>query len=199
MVAAQFIKTKVSDDVKARVREAAERELLTESQWLRRAVDAALCDSHPSAGTLTRRVLAESTGERGHHGPRRGAASAARMRLNVRFRHDDRLILQERAEAREMPTATYVAALVRTHLRALAPLPREELAALKRSIAELGSIGRNLNLIAVVAHQSGRIAGPSRDDLRSMLKICEAMREHVKALVRANVASWESGHVEAGH
>ena len=98
-----------------------------------------------------------------------------------------------------MPAATYVAALVRTHLRALAPLPREELAALKRSIAELGSIGRNLNQIALIAHQSGRITGPGRDDLRSMLKICEAMREHVKALVRTNVASWECGHAETGH
>ena len=199
MVAVQFIKAKVSDDVKARVREAAERELLTESLWLRRAVDAALCDSRPSAGTLNRKVLGGSPGERGHHVPRRGAASAARMRLNVRLRHDDRLILQERAEARGMPAATYVAALVRTHLRALAPLPREELAALKRSIAELGSIGRNLNQIALIAHQSGRITGPGRDDLRSMLKICEAMREHVKALVRTNVASWECGHAETGH
>ena len=97
-----------------------------------------------------------------------------------------------------MPAATYVAALVQAHLRALAPLPQEELAALKRSIAELGAVGRNLNQIALVAHNSGRITGPGRDDLRSMLKICEAMREHVKALVRANVTSWENGHAETG-
>jgi len=95
-----------------------------------------------------------------------------------------------------MPAATYVAALLRAHLRALAPLPQEELAALKRSIAELGSVGRNLNQIARVAHQTGRITGPGRDDLRSMLKICEAMREHIKSLVRANVTSWESGYAE---
>ncbi|MGC2462410.1 MAG: hypothetical protein WA446_15780 [Steroidobacteraceae bacterium] len=97
-----------------------------------------------------------------------------------------------------MPASTYVAALVRAHLRVLAPLPREELAALKRSIAELGSLGRNLNQIARIAHQTGRITGPGRDDLRSMLKICEAMREHIKALVRANVATWESGYAETG-
>ena len=196
MVAARFIKTRVSDDVKARVGEAAERELLTESLWLRRVVDVALCDARPSADVLNRRVLGGSPVALGHYGQRRGAASAARMRLNVRLRHDDRLILQERAEARGMPAATYVAALLRAHLRALAPLPREELAALKRWIAELGSIGRNLNQIAHVAHQSGRIVGPGRDDLRSMLKICEAMREHIKALVRVNVVSWESGHAE---
>ena len=96
-----------------------------------------------------------------------------------------------------MPAATYVAALVRVHLRALAPLPSEEVAALKRSVAELSAIGRNLNQIARVAHQTGRIAGPSRDDLRSMLKVCEAMREHIKELVRTNKATWESGNAEA--
>jgi hypothetical protein len=96
-----------------------------------------------------------------------------------------------------MPAATYVAALVRAHLWALAPLPSAEVSALKRSVAELSAIGRNLNQIARVAHQGGRITGPSRDDLRSMLKVCEAMREHVKDLVRANKATWESGHAEA--
>ena len=198
MVAAQFIKAKVSDVVKARVREAAERELLTESLWLRRVVDAALCDSRPSASSLNRRVVGGSVGERGHHGRRREAASAARMRLNIRVRHDDRLILQERAEKREMPAATYVAVLLRTHLRGLAPFPQEETAALKLSIAELGAVGRNLNQIALVAHKTGRVTGPGRDDLRSMLKICEAMREHIKSLVRANRASWESGYAETG-
>jgi hypothetical protein len=96
-----------------------------------------------------------------------------------------------------MPSATYIAALVRAHLRALAPLPSEELAALTRSVAELNAIGRNLNQMARLAHQSGRIAGPTRDDLRSMLKVCEAMREHIKDLVRANKATWESGYAEA--
>ena len=96
-----------------------------------------------------------------------------------------------------MPAATYIAALVRAHLRALAPLPSEELAALTRSVAELNAIGRNLNQMARLAHQSGRIAGPTRDDLRTMLKVCEAMREHIKDLVRANKATWESGYAEA--
>jgi hypothetical protein len=96
-----------------------------------------------------------------------------------------------------MPAAAYLSVLLRSHLRALAPLPRDELAALKRSIAELGSIGRNLNQIARVALQTGRLAGPGQEDLRSMLKICQAMREHVKAVVRTNVASWEAGHGEA--
>ena len=42
---------------------------------------------------------------------------------------------------RGMPSATYVSVLVRSHLRSLAPLPKEELLALKRSVAELGAAG----------------------------------------------------------
>jgi hypothetical protein len=194
----EFIKAKVSADVKARVKGEAERELLTESLWLRRLVDAALCSAPASGDRQRRSVVVGSLNGRVRHAPRREAAGVARTRLYIRLRHEDRLVLQERAEKREMPAATYVAVLLRTHLRALAPFPQEETAALKLSIAELGAVGRNLNQIALVAHKTGRITGPSRDDLRSMLKICEAMREHIKSLVRANRASWESGYAETG-
>jgi hypothetical protein len=186
----EFIKTRVSPDTKARVNEAAQRQLLTESVWLRRAVDAAL-----RSELLSEDALIHCPGIRpSTQAPRVGSA---RTRICIRIRHGDRLILRERAEARGMPAATYIAVLVRAHLRALAPLPSEEVAALKRSVAELSSIGRNLNQIARVAHQTGRITGPNRDDLRSMLKVCEAMREHVKELVRVNKATWENGYAEA--
>jgi hypothetical protein len=185
----EVIKTRVSPDTKARVNEAAQRQLLTESVWLRRAVDAALRSTPLSEDTLIDRAGTGPSPERSGFGHR-----TARARICIRIRHDDGLILRERAEARGMPAATYIAVLVRAHLRALAPLPSEEVAALKRSVAELSSIGRNLNQIARVAHQTGRITGPNRDDLRSMLKVCEAMRGHVKELVRVNIATWESGY-----
>jgi hypothetical protein len=69
-------------------------------------------------------------------------------RLYVRLAPEDRILLSDRATARGMPSATYVSVLVRSHLRNLAPLPKEELLALKRSVAELGAIGRNVNQIA---------------------------------------------------
>jgi Bacterial mobilisation protein (MobC) len=188
----QVIKTRVSPDTKARVNDAAQRQLLTESVWLRRAVDAALRSTPVSEDTLIDRAGIGPSPERPSLGHR-----SARTRICIRIRHSDRLILRERAEARGMPAATYIAVLVRAHLRTLAPLPSEEVAALKRSVAELSAIGRNLNQIARVAHQTGRITGPNRDDLRSMLKVCEAMREHVKELVRANRATWESGYAQA--
>src|ERR1700687_4437018 len=198
MVATHVIKTRVSPDIKARVSDEAQRELLTESLWLRRVVAGALARAPASGERLSRTAAADNLNAGPRHGKCSDAGPIAQTRLYARLRPDDRLIVQERADARGMPASTYVAALVRAHLRTLAPLPREELAALKRSIAELGSLGRNLNQIARVAHQTGRITGPGQDDLRLMLKICEAMREHIKALVRANVATWESGHAETG-
>ncbi len=55
----------------------------------------------------------------------------------IRLGADDQLLLPERAAARGMPPATYVSVLTRAHLRSLAPLPKEELLALKRALAEL--------------------------------------------------------------
>jgi len=101
-----------------------------------------------------------------------------------------------RAAARNTAPATYLSVLTRAHLRSLAPLPKEELRALKRSISELGSMGRNLNQIARAANQGDRVAGPGRHDLVAMLRICEALRDHVKGLITANLSSWERGHVD---
>jgi hypothetical protein len=120
-------------------------------------------------------------------------------RLSVRLTPEDRILLSGRATARGMPSATYVSVLVRSHLRNLAPLPKEELLALKRSVAELGAIGRNLNQIARAANQGGKPSGPGREDLRSMLKVAEALRDHVKTLLRANQNSWEQGYAETTH
>src|SRR5262249_8904595 len=69
-------------------------------------------------------------------------------RLSIRLRNDDLLLLRERARARSLPASTYISLLTRSHLRSLAPLPSEELAALKRAVAELGALGRLLNQIA---------------------------------------------------
>ncbi len=93
-----------------------------------------------------------------------------------------------------MPSATYVAVLVRSHLRKLTPLPIAELDALKRSIAELGAVGRNLNQIARALNTSGRFDGPRRQDLEAMLKIAVALRDHVRALLKANETSWDRGY-----
>ena len=93
-----------------------------------------------------------------------------------------------------MRPATYVSVLTRAHLREMAPVPKEELLALKASINELAAIGRNINQIAQAANQGGRLPGSVREDFRTMLKICVALRDHTKALLKANEASWSTSH-----
>jgi hypothetical protein len=124
---------------------------------------------------------------------------ARRARLYVRLRPDDQLLLAERAAARRMAAATYVSVLVRAHLRHLAPLPHDELRALNRAVADLGTIGRNLNQIARATHQAALATGPHRGDVLAMLKVCEALRDHVKALLEENAVSWKVGYAEPNH
>jgi hypothetical protein len=82
-------------------------------------------------------------------------------------------------------------------MRHLTPLPKDELLTLKRSIAMLASIGRNINQIAKAANQGGRVQDSGGAEFRAMLKICVALRDNTKALLKANETSWETGHAEA--
>lgn len=120
-------------------------------------------------------------------------------KVSVRLRPDDFRLLCERAEVRKIRPSTYVALFVRAHLRNLAPLPTEELVALKRSVAEVGAIGRNLNQIARAMN-----GGEHRDDLdlaylQGLMKVLAGLRDHTKALITANALSWEVGSAQESH
>jgi hypothetical protein len=174
----QFIVGRVSTETKARLRALAERQQLSESALIRRLVELVLL----KAGLAP--ILAETpTDARARRG----------SRLMIRLRPDDQILVRERAAARGMPAATYVSVLTRSHLRSLAPLPAEELLALKRTIGELGSIGRNLNQIARAANQGQLVTSPGRDDLTAMLRVCGTLRDSLKRVLLANLRSWEQG------
>jgi hypothetical protein len=183
MAGETFVRCRVSSATKAVLQSIADREQITESALVRQLLDTLVKTSAAADATTAKTGAPELRGER----------------LSIRLAPDDRLLLSERATARGMPAATYVAVLVRSHLRRLTPLPTEELAALKRSIAELGAVGRNLNQIARTLNAGGRSNGPGRQDLESMLKIAVALRDHVKALLIANETSWEHGYAETTH
>jgi hypothetical protein len=86
--------------------------------------------------------------------------------------------------------ATYVALLVRSHLRAAPPLPKIEYLALRQSVLELTNLGRNLNQIARAMNQGGRPALPGRAEVGAMLKVAEGLRDHFRELLKANERSW---------
>jgi Bacterial mobilisation protein (MobC) len=141
----QFIVARVSSETKARLHALAQRQHVSESALLRRLVELVLL----KAG-LSPIITETPTCVR----PLRTA------RLMIRLCADDQILLGDRAATRGMAPATYVSVLTRAHLRSLAPLPKEELLALKRTIGELGRIGRNLNQIAHAANQVGILACP---------------------------------------
>jgi predicted DNA-binding protein len=183
MAAPPFVAARVTPEMKTLLHVLAEREQITESALVRQLLEVTLRMS-AKEGFPKLEVLEKVSRD---------------ARLSIRLAPEDRILLSGRATARGMPSATYVSVLVRSHLRNLAPLPKEELVALKRSVAELGAIGRNLNQIARAANQGVKPAGPGREDLKAMLRVAEGLRDHVKALLRANQISWEQGHAETTH
>jgi hypothetical protein len=192
MACTEFLKARVAPEIKLHVKAVADRELLSEATWLKRLVlrEIRACDA-AQGGEL------ESSRSEGIRPSRevRGSKGASKPTL-VRLRNEDKLLLDARAEARGMRPATYASVLLRSHLRELTPLPKEELLALKRSIALLASIGRNINQIAKAANQGGRIADSTGAEFRAMLKICVALRDNTKALLKANEASWVTGNAK---
>jgi Bacterial mobilisation protein (MobC) len=190
----EFLKARVSPEIKLQTKAVAEREFLSEAAWLKRLVlrEIRVCnDGRGGEGEPSRAggVRSSTKGARDPNG--RGRP------ILMCLRAEDRLLLDARSEARGMRPATYVSVLIRSHLRRLAPLPKDELLALKRSIGELASIGRNINQIAKAVNEGGRPPGSMREEFRAMQKICEALRDNTKALLKANLTSWSTGHAEA--
>jgi hypothetical protein len=113
--------------VKTLVRELAKRGNITESALVKQLLEVVLRTSAMAGFPKTEEL----------DRPNRDA------RLYVRLDLEDRLLLTSRAAERGIGSATYVALLVRSHLRGVAPVPTKELLALKRAVAELSAIGRN--------------------------------------------------------
>jgi hypothetical protein len=190
----ETLKTRVSPEMKLQANAIADRELLSEAAWLRRLVIRAILARNDASGAESDLLRPESipaptSTSSGNNG--------AGKPMLVRLTTEDRLLLDARAEARGMRPATYAAVLLRSHLRQLTPLPKDELLALKRSIAMLASIGRNINQIAKAANQGGRMPDSAGAEFRAMLKICVALRDNTKGLLKANETSWRTGHVQA--
>ncbi|MBS0420211.1 MAG: plasmid mobilization relaxosome protein MobC [Proteobacteria bacterium] len=178
MVAVSLISARVTAARKAQFAALAHQQGLTESALLKRLVNAALIASEVVQLDVIEPV------ER----------AAATGKISVRLNPDDLLLLRERADARCVPTATYVSFLIRSHLRSLAPLLPNELAVLKASIAELGAIGRNMNQIAHALNRGEHPHGPNIGDLRAVMRALAALRDSFKAVIVANLTGWNLGH-----
>ncbi|MGH8217106.1 MAG: plasmid mobilization protein [Steroidobacteraceae bacterium] len=171
-----LIACRVPFETKARVRQLADRERITESTLLRQLLEVVL-----------------RTAGLGEPPPIAPAGKVSRdARVNVRLENEDWRLLKERAKARGLPSATYLSFLTRSHVRGAAPLPNAEYTLLKQSVEQLAAIGRNLNQIARAMNQGDRSAGPGQAELTAMLTTTEALRQHFRALLEANSRSWRT-------
>lgn len=119
---------------------------------------------------------------------------ASTERVTLRLRPGDRPLVEQRAAARNMKAATYLVALIRSHVRGQAPLPTTELNQLKASVGELSAVGRNLNQIARVVNSTkdNGSLNSLAEELKSAVLCVEEVRRSVAELVRVNLISWES-------
>jgi len=179
MTADSFIAARVSSETKTRLRSLAQAQQQSESAIIKCLLGSLMNDASPSSAL----TVAEPAVPRD-------------VRLYIRLLPEDRRLLQERAAARQMAPATYVAILVRAHLRDLSPLPKDELAALKDVVAKLGAFGRYLHALVRTANQGAIPPDSMNVSFHGMLRICKALHDHVKAVVKANAMSWRTGHGE---
>ena len=179
MAGSTHLSTWISAEAKQRFAAAAARQGLSESALLKRLVEQMLASA--GTGDLSDPVA---------------PADPRDARVTIRLVPEDRALLRERAAARSMPAATYVSVLVRTHLRRVAPLPNRELSSLQASVRELAAIGRHLNTMARLLQQDSRQAVPGRQEVEAMFRVSTGLRDHFRALIKANLVSWEIGHGE---
>ncbi len=182
MNASSLIAARVPSVIKERFSFVAQRHGVSESVLLRRLIEDALLTAGESV-TLEAKASIVQPPEK----------------ISVRLRPDDFRLLRERAELRKIRPATYVALFVRAHLRNLSPLPTEELVALKRSIAEVGAIGRHLNQIARAMNRGEQRVDFEIVYLQGLMKVLAGLRDHTKALITANALSWEAGNAQKSH
>jgi hypothetical protein len=62
-----------------------------------------------------------------------------------------------------------------------------------QAVSELGALTRDLQRIVHVLGQDGRAATSGKPDLQAVVRLCRVLRSDTKALIQANVNSWEIG------
>ena len=139
---------------------------------------------------LARSPIAQATGQvKGE--------SSERDRITVRLRPGDGKLLRSRAKRRSMNYTTYVAALIRAHVRADPPMPIEELSVLERSLGEVSAISRSLSQLARAAREGQGADAGRLPELESIREALEQLRQSLREVVKANRISWESADAEA--
>jgi hypothetical protein len=168
-----LIATRASPQTKARFAALAAAQGRTESALLLALIDTVLANNAASDEAVC-------------------PVSVASQRISLRLRPGDRALVDERARARRMKSASYLVALIRAHVRSTAPLPATELDALKVTANHLSALRSTLHAIA---HSRGASLNGDQellDCLHETVAVLEAVRREVSDVVRTNLMSWEA-------
>jgi hypothetical protein len=141
-------------------------------------------------GLLIDSVLARNAGDEA--GDERRDQAGEGDRITLRLRPGDGKWLRLRAQRRGMRYTTYVAALIRAHVRADPPMPLDELGRLERGLAEISAIGRRLNQIAGAVGERQGVDRGLREELAAIREVVEELRQALREVVKVNRISWES-------
>ena len=172
--------TRTSSETKARFAALAAQQGITESALL-----ALLIDKVVAGNTASDAI--ESA-----HRTREG--EQASDRLTLRLRPGDRALADAKAAARRMKTSSYLAMLVRTHVRGTPVMPPAELDELKGLVGHLAALGRQLRATGDLVSASRGMTGATAHLLLEVGTTVESVRQAVAGVVRTNLISWETGN-----
>lgn len=174
---APLIATRATPETKAKFAALAASRSMTESALLSRMIDTVLAQN---------RAPADDT----------SWDDTPNERVSLRLRRGDRTLADARAKQRGMKTASYLAMLIRAHVRHAAPLPSAELHELKRAVGELTGASRHLRLLALQGSSvdAGTASADLAEELQRAITHVEAVRRCVAEVVRINLKSWEAGN-----
>jgi hypothetical protein len=113
-------------------------------------------------------------------------------RITIRLRPGDGAVIARRARERGVKTATYLAAMARSHIAPDPPLFAHELAALKQGIATLAGLG----LLLGQSIRSPALSASGLEEVRQTLSrtraAVAALEQRTHDFAKAALMAWES-------
>lgn len=176
------ISARMPSDTRAHFAALAERHHLSASSLLAKMVDEVLkANDELSPGSGGQRSAGDSESSFG-----------LADRITLRLRSGDRALAAERAGARSMKTGSYLALLIHNHVHDAAVLPSNELDQVRVTCAQLAALARQLGRFGMPNTLPDQCASELGDAIALARREVEMAREATAALVRRNLASWET-------
>jgi hypothetical protein len=115
-------------------------------------------------------------------------------RITIRLRPGDRQAIGWRASNRGTAASSYIAGLVRAHVAGSPPLTKQELQALKVSVAVLAGAGRVTHQLARNTLATGHLPAELRQELSRMGAAIKGLEQATRDFTRAALVTWETNY-----